>query len=103
MEKRDAWVFRGPSPVNRWWREIKRRTVTAEYGTARSQQRLELYRDGKLPADDAKIKKIAQGQAQYLAAARNINDAILAPRGPPQERDRACASGSARPAWVHLG
>jgi hypothetical protein len=44
---------------------------------ARFQQRLELYRDGKLPADDAKIEKIAQGQAQYLAAARNINDTIL--------------------------
>lgn len=44
---------------------------------AKFQQRLELYRDSKLPADDAKIEKIAQGQAQYLAAARNINDAIL--------------------------
>lgn len=44
---------------------------------ARFQRRLELHRDGKLPTDDAKIEQIAQGQAQYLAAARNTNNAIL--------------------------
>lgn len=43
----------------------------------RQQARLELYRDGKLPADDGKIELIATGQAQLINAARRINDAIL--------------------------
>lgn len=43
----------------------------------RQQARLEMYRDGKLPIDEAKILQIARGQEEYINAARNISDAIL--------------------------
>ncbi len=43
----------------------------------RMQTRLELYRDGKLQADEAKIEQIVNGQKDLIAAARATNIAIL--------------------------
>lgn len=53
----------------------------------RQQARLELYRDGKLPADEEKIELIASGQAQLIIAARNINDAILGTVKSPEAQE----------------